>query len=69
MKGKGSAVPLPDWEPEEIEDYYTLYVQIMGLSENAFWYSDLGFVKAVAANKQAFEKWMNRQIEAKRRKK
>ncbi|MBR2512087.1 MAG: hypothetical protein IKE49_03360 [Firmicutes bacterium] len=69
MKGKGNAVPLPDWEPEEIEDYYTLYVQIIGLSEDVFWYSDIGFVKTAAANKQAFEKWMNRQTEAKRKKK
>ena len=69
MKGKGGAVPLPDWEPKEIEDYYTLYVQIIGLSEDVFWYSDIGFVKTAAANKQAFEKWMNRQTEAKRKKK
>lgn len=59
MRGK-NAIPLPDWKPEEIEDYYTLYVVIMGVPEETFWFSDIGLVKAAAANKQALDKWMNK---------
>lgn len=64
MRGKGNAIPLPKWEPVEIEDFYTLYVIIMGVPEDTFWYSDIGLVKTVAANKQALDKWINRQQEA-----
>ena len=44
-----------------------MYVSIMGCPEDVFWCSDIGFVKTVCANKQAFEKWMNRQREEKKR--
>lgn len=71
MKGKGNAVPLPTVEFEDVSDYYTLFVGIMGCSEDVFWFCDIGFVKTVSGNKQAFDKWMNRQMESKhgRRKK
>ena len=63
MKGKGNAVPLPEVEFNDVSDYYTMYVGIMGTSEDVFWFCDIGFVKTVSANKQAFDKWMNRQME------
>ena len=63
MKGKGNAIPLPDVELDGVSDYYTMYVSIGGVSEDVFWYCDIAFVKTVAANKQAFDKWMNRQQE------
>ena len=63
MKGKGNAVPLPDYELNGVTDYYTMYVSIMGCPEDVFWNADIGFVKRIVANKQAFDKWMNRQRE------
>lgn len=44
---------------EEIEDYYTYYVEILGISENLFWNADLSFVKTVADNKSAYDGWIN----------
>ena len=69
MKGKGNAVPLPAYKLCSVTDYYTMYVSIMGCPEDVFWYCDIGFVKRIVANKQAFEKWINRQREAKHGKK
>ena len=46
-----------------------MYVSIMGCPEDVFWHSDIGVIKRTVANKQAFEKWMNRQREAKHGKK
>ncbi len=63
MKGKGNAIPLPEFELNSVTDYYTMYVGIMGCPEDVFWYCDISFVKTVCANKQAFEKWINRQRE------
>ncbi len=63
MKGKGGAIPLPDVKLESVSDYYTMYVGIMGVSEDVFWFCDIAFVKTVATNKQAYDKWMNRQQE------
>lgn len=54
---------LPDVDLMSVSDYYTMYVDIGGVSEDVFWYCDIGFVKEVAANKLAFEKWMNWQRE------
>lgn len=54
---------MPEIDFEDVTDYYTLYVEIIGVSEDVFWYRDIPFVKTVAANKQAFEKWMKRQQE------
>jgi len=63
MKGKGNAVQLPEVEMSDVTDYYTVYVGIMGVSENVFWNCPIGFVKDVAANQTAYQKWMNRQME------
>jgi len=46
-----------------VEDYYTFYVLILGLSEDLFWNSDLVFVHDVAQNKAAFDNYMNCQQE------
>ena len=47
----------------EVSDYYTMYVDIFGVSEDVFWFSDISFVKTTAANRQAFDRWMRRQKE------
>lgn len=48
---------------EDVEDYYTYYVQILGMSEEVFWYADLSFVKGIAENKNAYDAWYNYAIE------
>ena len=53
---------MPDFEIEDIEDYYTFYVQILKISESVFWYSDFSFVRAVAENKSAYDDWYNAEI-------
>lgn len=65
MKGKGGAIKLPDVELSDVSDYYTMYVSIMGVPEDVFWYCDVAFVATVAKNKQAYDKWINRQMELK----
>ena len=43
---------------ENIEDYYTYYVCILGISERIFWDADISVVKTIAANKGAYEAWL-----------
>lgn len=44
---------------EDLEDYYTYYVLILGIPENTFWSNNLNFLSAVAADKAAYDGWMN----------
>ena len=44
---------------EDIEDYYTYYVMILGISEDVFWHSDMQFLFSVAENNSAYENWIN----------
>lgn len=50
---------MPRFELEDIEDYYTYYVLILGIPENTFYNNDLNFLSAVAGNKAAYDGWMN----------
>ncbi|MDY2997635.1 MAG: hypothetical protein SOU16_10070 [Faecalimonas sp.] len=43
---------------EEIEDYYTYFVQIIGISEELFWYSEWSFLLTVVENKIAVDNWI-----------
>lgn len=52
-------IELPSVEPESVADCYMLYVCIAEIPEDVFWYCDIGLVKAIAANKQAYERWLN----------
>ena len=52
-------VRIPKFELYEIEDYYTYYVEILGISESLFWNADISFVKTVAENKSAYDGWVN----------
>ena len=65
LKKDKDAVELPDVEFEDVADCYTFYVNVLGVSEDVFWTCDIAFIKATVANKNAFEKWMNRQRELK----
>ena len=44
---------------EDVEDYYTYYVIILGMSEDLFWHVDLSFLLGVLANKLAYDDYIN----------
>jgi hypothetical protein len=58
----------PKFKLEDIEDYYTYYVLILGIPENIFWYADYSFVLGVVENKTAYDGWLNYAIEREREK-
>ena len=47
----------PRFELEDVEDYYTFYVLILGIPEDIFWFADISFVMSVVENKQAYDGW------------
>ena len=49
---------MPKFKLEDIEDYYTYYVVLIGISEDLFWNSDISSVGMVADNKTAYENWL-----------
>lgn len=44
---------------EDVEDWYTYYVVIIGISEELFWNVDISFLKSIEANKSAYDNWVN----------
>lgn len=58
---------------EDIEDYYTYYVIILGISEDLFWSVDLTFLISILENKLAYDEYINyikeKEIEAMNKKK
>lgn len=42
-----------------MEDYYTYYVYILGVSEELFWNADVSFLKGVVEDMQAYDAWKN----------
>lgn len=44
---------------EDVEDYYTYYVLILGMSEDLFWNVDLSFLTGVLENKLAYDNYMS----------
>lgn len=61
-------IKMPDFELEDVEDYYTYYVHILRISEDLFWFSDLSFVFGVVENITAYDGWYNYVIEKERKK-
>ena len=59
---------MPKFELEEIEDYYTYYVQILNISESLFWNADISFIERATKNKAAYDGWLQSVIEAERKK-
>lgn len=49
---------MPHFPLEEIEDYYTYYVNILKIPEDIFWNADISFIERVVENKTAYEKWL-----------
>ena len=52
----------PKFVLEDIEDYYTYYVLILGIPEDIFWYADYAFLLGVVENKAAYDGWLNYEI-------
>ena len=50
---------MPRFELYWIEDYYTYYVCILGISEELFWDADITFIENVALNRAAFDRFIN----------
>lgn len=48
---------MPDFQIEDVEDAYTYYVMILGVSEELFWNADIAFLRSVVENKSAFDGW------------
>ena len=44
---------------QDVEDYYTYYVIILGMSEDLFWDVDLSFLMGVLENKVAYDDYMS----------
>lgn len=58
---------MPKFELEEIEDYYTYYVQILKIDEHLFWNADIAFIERVTKNKAAYDGWFQSVMEAERK--
>lgn len=41
-----------------MEDYYTYYVLILGISEELFWGLDIAALRSIEANKVAYDAWL-----------
>ena len=49
---------MPKYEIEDIEDCYTQYVLILGISEDLFWNADMSFIMSVVENKIAYDNFI-----------
>lgn len=65
---KEDKIKMPDFELEDVEDYYTYYVHILKISEELFWFSDISFVLGVVENITAYDGWYKYVIEKERKK-
>lgn len=48
---------MPPFPIEDVSDAYAHYVLALGIPEETFWEADIWFVREVAANKAAYDKW------------
>ena len=48
---------MPRFDLETVEDLYTYYVQIHGIGEELFWYSEYSTLLTILENKRAYENW------------
>ena len=58
---------MPSFPMEGVEDYYTYYVQILEVSEDIFWFADISFVQGIVANKNAYDGWLDYELEKARK--
>lgn len=48
---------IPKFKIETIEDAYTFFVVISGVSEDTFWNAPISSLQTIYANKAAFDGW------------
>lgn len=53
---------VPKFEIEDVEDAYTYYVLILGISEDVFWGADISMLESIGADMNAYESWKNAEI-------
>ncbi len=53
---------------EEVEDFYTYYVQIMEVPEDIFWNANIYFLEQVLENKTAYNDWYSGGMQKEREK-
>lgn len=58
---------MPKFALEDVEDCYTYYVTILGISEDLFWHADYSFVLGVVENKIAYDNWLSYMAEREHR--
>lgn len=52
-------VKVPEFKLEDVEDYYSYYVLVLGISEDLFWNIDLSFLISVSVNKSAYDSFIS----------
>lgn len=57
---------MPDFHIATVEDAYVYYVLVLGISEEIFWHADVAFLREVAANKNAYDSWLQTEREVMR---
>lgn len=50
----------------DVEDYYTFFVLNFGIGDETFWKVDIDFLDSVAMNKNAYDSFINYELEKKR---
>ena len=62
-----SAIRFPkSYHLADVDDYYTFFVLNLGVGDETFWNVDIEFLNNVAINKNAFDSYINYEIEKKR---
>ena len=64
----GTKIKIPNFPLEDIEDYYTYYVQIMKVPEDIFWNADIPFIDKIVENKTAYDEWLGSVMQKEREK-
>lgn len=60
------AIELPPFEIEDGEDAYVYYVLILGIPEGVFMNADISFLKSIALDKSAYDRWLDGETERRR---
>lgn len=61
-------IKMPEFQLEDVEDYYTYYVLILEIPSDIFWFADYSFLLGVVENKTAYDSWYNSTMEREREK-
>lgn len=57
MRGS-KGIKLPECAIEDVEDAYSMYVGILGISEDLFWHADMSFLQKTVKNISMYQKWI-----------